>query len=48
MKKKVNEQKKNLKCKHCGGMMSYSPGGHTCIMCGRADYHECDRCKNKD
>lgn len=41
----MGKEKKNLKCKHCGGTMRYYVNSVTCQMCGRYPDHECERCQ---
>lgn len=41
----LSKEKKNLKCKHCGGTMRYYVNSTTCQMCGRYPHHECENCQ---
>lgn len=45
MKKDFDEENRRIvRCSHCGGAMRDYREGITCILCGRSPEHFCDRC----
>ncbi len=43
--KKENTLKQTAKCKHCGGPLRDYRYSVSCLMCGRAEDHICERCR---
>ena len=43
--KKEKDVNSTAKCRHCGGQLRDYRNGISCLMCGRAQGHNCERCR---
>lgn len=41
----AQEERKVIRCSHCGGAMRDYREGVSCLLCGRTLEHSCERCK---